>query len=127
MIFNGNLYHLIEQNGDTSTSVHCLVRLLPESEVFAAHFPGHPVLPGACIVQMVCELFALWQQREASLQRVDDVKFLAPVSPDAVSTLAVHLVLKAPDQPQEHTVIKATLANDQTLFARLTLILKLNP
>ena len=32
------------------------VRLLPESPIYEAHFKGMPVTPGACLIQMACEL-----------------------------------------------------------------------
>ena len=32
------------------------VRLLPESAVYAGHFPGYPITPGVCLVQIALDL-----------------------------------------------------------------------
>ena len=33
-----------------------IVRLLPESPVYQGHFPGYPITPGVCLVQIALEL-----------------------------------------------------------------------
>ena len=34
------------------------VRLLPGSPVYQGHFPGYPITPGVCLVEIALELFA---------------------------------------------------------------------
>ena len=58
------------------------VRLNPEHPIYQAHFPGNPITPGVCIVQMIGELLEE-PQGEGTLQlkKIANLKFVAPISP----------------------------------------------
>ncbi len=58
-----------------------VVRILPESPVYAAHFPGYPITPGVCLVQMGLELLGKVTGRTCELQGAKGIKFLSPVLP----------------------------------------------
>jgi 3-hydroxyacyl-[acyl-carrier-protein] dehydratase len=49
--------------------------------IFDGHFPGRPVLPGACLVQLVEELAASVAGREVRLARAGPIKFISMVDP----------------------------------------------
>lgn len=57
------------------------VRLIPDSVIFRAHFPGSPVTPGAVQVRMATELLSLHEGRECLLENVSRVKFVTPLLP----------------------------------------------
>ncbi len=50
--------------------------------IYAAHFPGHPVTPGVCIVQTAKELLETIVGHRLDIVAVKNVKFLAVLSPD---------------------------------------------
>ena len=50
--------------------------------IYAAHFPGHPVTPGVCIVQTAKELLESTVGQPLDIVAVKNVKFLAVLSPD---------------------------------------------
>ncbi|MBP5218916.1 MAG: hypothetical protein J6Z47_08225 [Bacteroidales bacterium] len=62
------------------------VRLIPDSVIFRAHFPGFPVTPGAVQVRMATELLSLHDSRDCRLQSAQRVKFIAPLLPGDVIT-----------------------------------------
>jgi 3-hydroxyacyl-[acyl-carrier-protein] dehydratase len=49
--------------------------------IFDGHFPGRPVLPGACLVQLVEELMASVAGAEVRLVRAGPVKFITMIDP----------------------------------------------
>ena len=49
--------------------------------IYQAHFPGNPITPGICIVQLIGELLAERTGRRLSLQKIVNLKFVAPLSP----------------------------------------------
>lgn len=57
------------------------LRLDPQHVIFRAHFPGNPITPGVCIVQLVTELLEWMTGRRLELRRVVNVKFLHVLSP----------------------------------------------
>jgi len=75
-MLEGTLYQVVSR--DASGAV---VRLLAESPVYAAHFPGYPITPGVTIVQMALELM------DRTLAGAKDIRFVAPVFPSAEGTL----------------------------------------
>lgn len=61
--------------------VHATLLLNPAHPIFAAHFPGQPVLPGACQVQIVEELLSHVFEMEYRLSGAGRIKFLTPIDP----------------------------------------------
>lgn len=55
--------------------------------VFAGHFPGHPLVPGALLLDWVVERVAAHWHVSATGLRIEQAKFLHPVLPDARVTL----------------------------------------
>ena len=59
------------------------VRLLPESPVFKGHFPGYPITPGVCLVEIALELMEKMagQAGKVRLVAAKNIKFTSPVLP----------------------------------------------
>lgn len=76
MMLEGVLYEVVSREEGSAA-----VRLLPDSAVYAAHFPGYPITPGVTIVQMALELMG------RRLSGAKDIKFVEPVLPSASGTL----------------------------------------
>lgn len=71
-MLEGILYNVVSREEGAAT-----VRLLPESPIYKAHFPGYPVTPGVTLVQMGLELMG------RKLTAARDIKFVVPVLPAA--------------------------------------------
>lgn len=97
------------------------IRLNPESVIFKAHFPGEPIMPGACIVQMVLELFMTWTKRDVEIAKVNNLKFLSVISPDEVLDLDVVIEIKKEEEGQ--VSIKADITKDGSDFTKMSLLL----
>lgn len=63
--------------------VHCSASLLPlmDSKVLAAHFPGKPIVPGACIVAAVSELVCRTMAKKLQISLVKNIKFMSLIEP----------------------------------------------
>lgn len=59
------------------------LRLLPECPIYQAHFPGTPITPGVCLIQLIEELLGLVVEEKLRLVRVKNVKFLQVLVPQA--------------------------------------------
>ena len=64
-MLEGILYNVVSREEGAAT-----VRLLPESPIYKAHFPGYPVTPGVTLVQMALELMG------RKLASAKDIKFV---------------------------------------------------
>lgn len=57
--------------------------------IFAGHFPGHPIVPGACLVQIAQELTAGATGRSGAFTQIRNLKFRQPVTPDQQLTVTI--------------------------------------
>jgi len=75
-----SLYH-IRTKEVADSCVRYDIHLDASHFIYQAHFPGNPITPGVCIIQIAKELLEEHLQRELSIQAVKNVKFLNVVSP----------------------------------------------
>lgn len=67
------------------------VRLLKDCTIYRAHFPGEPITPGVCIVQMAKELMELHTGTHLEIAKVKDARFLSVLSPTTTSEVTFKL------------------------------------
>ena len=80
MILKDSLY-TIEGQQSQEGAVCFDISLQPDHFIYQAHFPGEPITPGVCVVQIAKELLEEHLQRPLAIKAVKNVKFLAVVSP----------------------------------------------
>lgn len=64
-----------------------LLRLHPDHVIYQAHFPGEPITPGVCIVQIGKELMEELVGKSLEVARVKNVKFLSVISPKDTTSI----------------------------------------
>jgi len=91
--------------------------------VFASHFPGEPILPGACIVQMVAEMVSLWKdgnaQKTLPIVKMSNLKFLTVISPVEVCHLMVVLEMK--EMAEGLMKVAASVRTEEKEYSKMTL------
>jgi 3-hydroxyacyl-[acyl-carrier-protein] dehydratase len=80
MVLKNSLYTIEGQQSAEGTVAYD-IRLQPDHIIYQAHFPGEPITPGVCVVQIAKELLEEHLQRPLAIKAVKNVKFLAVVSP----------------------------------------------
>ena len=118
MILQDNLYIILSQQEEEGHPAFRL-RIHPEWPIYKAHFPGHPITPGVCIVQMVQELLQKLLNRELCLRKAKNVKYLAIISPEEVSELTVAFP-KIEEQPDGNLKVQAQVSDGEKLFTKLS-------
>lgn len=109
MMLEGVLYEVVSREEGSA-----VVRLLPDSPVYAAHFPGYPITPGVTIVQMALELMG------RTLSGAKDIKFVEPVLPSASGTLLrFSWTFPEPDKADVNVFLE-----DETLCSKMSLWLR---
>ncbi len=102
-------------------TVKVLLEINPAHAIFEGHFPGQPVVPGVCLMQMVKEITEKVLGKETRLVRADQVKFLALLIPAENQTLQMELKFRARENPtsinsERETEVTAQLVNETTVF-----------
>lgn len=121
MIFLDNLYTIVSTPEESIEAVRFQIRLNADSVIFKAHFPGEPIMPGACIVQMVQELFSVWTKHEVEIAKIVNLKFLSVIKPDEVLDLDVAIKIKKEEDQQVH--INADIVMDEITYTKMSLLL----
>ena len=97
-----------------SESYQVNISLNPEHDIYKGHFPGNPVVPGACQVRMITEILSEIEEREVQLKEADNVKFLSMINPHEHPKLIVTLTLKQSDDGLIN--VTASIADGEQLF-----------
>lgn len=75
------LYQIVESQKSQDKSLYVL-RFNPEHPIFAGHFPGQPVVPGACLVQIAEDLLSDMLGHAVRFNSVTNLKFRQAITPD---------------------------------------------
>ena len=101
-MLRGILYEIVQADDLGAT-----VRLLPESAVYAGHFPGYPITPGVCLVQIALELIAEMagqaghDENKVRLVAAKNIKFTSPVFPGEGAVLRFNISGEGEDRSVE--------------------------
>jgi len=89
-MLKNDLYTIHDYHG-TEDSATASLLLRPDHPLFAGHFPGRPVLPGACMLQMIKEIMETTLNFSLQLTHSPAIKFLSPVVPADTPLLKAEL------------------------------------
>jgi 3-hydroxyacyl-[acyl-carrier-protein] dehydratase len=81
-MFLNSLYQvkqIIPEGGGSKFSV--ITELNPSHEIFNGHFPGNPILPGVCMVQILKELLISQLDCKLILKNTSSIKYLNIIDP----------------------------------------------
>ncbi|MDR2765040.1 MAG: glycosyltransferase [Tannerella sp.] len=116
-------FYTIKSQTETETGWKCGLSLNASHPIYQAHFPGHPVTPGVCIVQLAKEIVSVCYAKSFFLCGVRNVKFLRIIDPLERQELFVHLLAGRTDE-QGGLTVPLSIRNETAVFASLTLLLK---
>lgn len=115
-MLTGNFFELAAVN-NTAGKIIGLVQFNAAHSIFEGHFPGQPVVPGVCMMQMVKEILQQVMKVSARLEKADLVKFLTVINP--VETKSVQVELACSGIENEQVKISATLFNQETVYFKM--------
>ena len=78
-----------EKTGDSKYSITILIN--EKHDVFKGHFPGNPIMPGVCMIQIIKELTAAITKSTLIIQTLSNVKFMALINPEVTPELRLEL------------------------------------
>ncbi|KAF2335962.1 3-hydroxyacyl-ACP dehydratase [Flavobacterium ginsenosidimutans] len=78
-----------EKISDSKYTITILVN--EKHEVFKGHFPGNPIMPGVCMIQIIKELTESITKSSLMIQSLANVKFMALINPEVTPELRLEL------------------------------------
>lgn len=130
MKLKNNLYKIISKE-EVNSIFNYTVELNPSCVIYQAHFPGEPITPGVCIVQIgkeVIEDLLLEQSsvsRRLEIIKAKNIKFLSVISPNEtlILTYQVRKLVFSDDKMTIETQI--VVNSDDKSMAKISLVMKL--
>ena len=113
---NNKLYDVLAQDGSSF-----LLKMKDEHVVYQGHFPGQPITPGVCLVQMIGEILQEKVGRMMELDTITNLKFIQPLSP--VETPEVDVVFSSISfDDKGRCIVKGTVISEDTIFTKYSMI-----
>ncbi len=100
---------------DKATAV---IKLNGESDIFTGHFPGNPIVPGVCSIQIIKEMAERIAGRELKLIRGENIKFVGIINPDKTPEVFADIALKYADK--EELMVNAVISGNGNPFVKFT-------
>lgn len=111
----GNFF-IISDRTALGNKVAATIDINPKHPIFEGHFPGQPVVPGVCMMQMMKELLETEINCKTQLRKADFLKFLAVINPVENPRVSVEFS----HEQKEDAAISVTgrLYKDATTFVK---------
>ncbi len=121
MMLKDNLYNIVAKHSLDEHNVAYELRLNADCEIYKAHFPGEPITPGVCLVQIVQELFADYVCKSANIKCVKNVKFVNVISP--IESSAIHVSIKCSESDNLGYNVQSVIKNStDDVCAKISII-----
>lgn len=91
------------------------ITLNPVHDIFKGHFPGNPVVPGVCMMQMIKEVLEDHLDKKLQLVKADNIKFLSFIDPNQHGQVGLEVKVNI---VEEQVKADAQLLNDGIVFLK---------
>lgn len=93
------------------------IKLNKDHDIFNGHFPGNPVTPGVCMMQIVKELTEEFTGKKLFLRSASNVKFMAIINPFETPELKMQLDIK---EEESNVKVKNTTSFGETIALKMS-------
>jgi len=93
------------------------INLNKDHDIFNGHFPGNPVTPGVCMMQIVKELTEEFTGAQLFLKSASNVKFMAIINPFETPDLSLQLDIT---ETEDEVKVKNTTSFGETIALKMS-------
>lgn len=115
MLISG-FYKITSQEVNDGT-LQAKVKLNKEHEIYAAHFPGNPITPGVCIIEILKAIVIKQFEKELVFNQVSNIKFLKVISPVDNPDVEYQIKYTASDLGIKVNVV---VKNEESVFTKIS-------
>lgn len=89
-------------------------------DIFKGHFPGNPVMPGVCMLQIIKEITEQVLFSNLKMVNASNIKFMALINPDVTACLTLQLEIT--ESADATFKVKNTTLFDDTIALKSTCV-----
>ncbi|MFI5152209.1 MAG: 3-hydroxyacyl-ACP dehydratase [Chitinophagales bacterium] len=112
----GNFFS-ISQIQTHQGSILAVIEINPTHQIFEGHFPGQPVVPGVCMLQMVKEILESVLKMQLMLTHADQIKFLSMIDPR--KTTKIKAEIRFDLSSVSEIPVNASLNNEGVVYMKM--------
>ena len=112
---NNNLFTIEELTHEDGV-IKAILGINADSEILKGHFPDHPVVPGACMLQITKEVLEEVLKSTLQLKKADQLKFMTMIDPVNALSVTLDISYKHKD---DSIMVTAKLSNADTVYFKL--------
>jgi 3-hydroxyacyl-[acyl-carrier-protein] dehydratase len=86
-----DFYKIISLENTADSKYKAVILINEEHDIFKGHFPGNPIMPGVCMMQIIKELVEQITESSLFMQSLSNVKFMALINPFQTPELLLEL------------------------------------
>ena len=86
-----HFYTLTHIKATTQNAWSVTLKLNPQHVLYEGHFPGYPIVPGVCMLQLIKECVEKIKGKTLQYAQIASCKFLAALNPIETPTLVLEL------------------------------------
>jgi 3-hydroxyacyl-[acyl-carrier-protein] dehydratase len=113
-----DFYNIVSQEKTADSKYTITILINEKHEVFKGHFPGNPIMPGVCMIQIIKELTESITQSSLMIQTLSNVKFMALINPEVNPKLRLELEINTTDD--DLIKVKNTTYFNDTIALKLS-------
>ena len=117
-----NDFYSIVDEASCDGTYNCKVKMNPQHGLYKVHFPGNPVTPGVCLVQMATEILERKYNKKFLLSEAVNIKFRKTVVPEDEPTFVFNKVVFEDDLLKT----SVTIEDNENQFVKMSLIYKVS-
>ena len=87
------LHQVTAQVDGGKTRINAHLTINPLHQIFEGHFPGLPIVPGVCMVQIIKEIAERELNRKLVMTAASNIKFLSVINPENNSEVNAEIAL----------------------------------
>jgi 3-hydroxyacyl-[acyl-carrier-protein] dehydratase len=109
-----NDFYTVSGIQQEANALSCSVVFNAAHAIFNGHFPGHPVVPGVCMLEIIKELLQQQTGTKMTLRQAGNVKFLQLITPEVQPVF--HITWKSAENGYS---VVATISNKNTALFKM--------
>lgn len=119
-----DIYRIVSAEGQEPS---CCFRIAfnLDSLIYRVHFPGNPITPGACQLEIVRQLAGKVLGCNVRILTVRNIKYLQIIDPRVTSEVSVSLSFSESDDPGQKR-LSAIISDGASVYTKTSIILGLS-
>lgn len=113
-----DFFIVLDTKENTPGILRSEIKLNKEHDIFKGHFPGMPIVPGICMIQIIKEVLSIYVEKDLLLKNADSIKFLSIINPQIDNNLFLEIEYKYVGKT--HIIIKSKIFLKEKIFMKLS-------